>query len=97
MKAQIDQEASKAVYGDAKRMAELTTEAQRALRSNTTDAATVNGLLRRLFKSLKIDIEAREVFVEWQAELGFELVAALVRNGSRLPYQPYRPGDIIQS
>jgi DNA invertase Pin-like site-specific DNA recombinase len=64
--AQIEVEASKAVYGDSKRMAELTTEVKAALKSRSADAATINGLLRRMFKSLKVDIEAGEVFAEWQ-------------------------------
>jgi DNA invertase Pin-like site-specific DNA recombinase len=62
---QIEEEAVKAVYGDAKRMSELTVEVKAALKSRSADAATINGLLRRMFKSLKVDIEAGEVFATW--------------------------------
>jgi hypothetical protein len=65
--ALIDEEAAKAVYGDAKRMSELTVEAKRAMTSRNTDAATVNGLLRRIFKNIKIDLENSEVWCEWQS------------------------------
>ncbi len=64
--ALIEVEAAKAVYGDAKRMAELTTEVKAALKRPRTDATTINGLLRRMFKSLKVDIEGNEIFAEWQ-------------------------------
>jgi len=60
----IEDEASKAVYGNAKRIAERTVEARAALKGKT-DASGVNASLRRLFKSVKIDIEAGEIFAEW--------------------------------
>jgi DNA invertase Pin-like site-specific DNA recombinase len=61
----IQEEASKAVYGDTKRMAELTTEVRQAVKQASTDAASINGLLRRLFKGIKIDIEAAEIWATW--------------------------------
>jgi hypothetical protein len=60
----IAEEASKAVYGDAQRIAKLSAETLEALQTSM-DAAGINSLLRRLFKSLKIDIEAAEVWAEW--------------------------------
>jgi DNA invertase Pin-like site-specific DNA recombinase len=84
----IVEEASKAVYSNAKRMGERQAEARAAIggatiglsfadrlkgvplglashRKAAPDAATLNGLLRRLFKGIKIDIEASEIFCEW--------------------------------
>jgi hypothetical protein len=46
-------------------MAELTVEVKAALKRSSTDAATINGLLRRMFKGIKIDIEANEIWAEW--------------------------------
>jgi DNA invertase Pin-like site-specific DNA recombinase len=63
---EIEEEASRSVYGNAKRMAERTAEALRGMQRNTTtDAASLNATLRRLFKGIKIDIEAQEVWVTW--------------------------------
>ena len=48
-------------------MAEATVEAKRAMTSRSTDATVLNGLLRRLFSSIKVDIENGEVFATWQS------------------------------
>lgn len=67
VKAQINEEAARSVYGNMQRMAELTVEAKRAMTSRSTDATVLNGLLRRLFSSIKVDIENGEVFATWQS------------------------------
>lgn len=61
----IAEEASKAVYGDAKRLAKLSSEALQALTDKSPDAAKLNGLLRRMFELVRVDIEAGEVFCKW--------------------------------
>ena len=46
----IETEAQKSVYGDAKRMSELSAEVRQAWKQASTDASTINGLLRRMFE-----------------------------------------------
>jgi DNA invertase Pin-like site-specific DNA recombinase len=62
----IAEEAGKAVYANAKRMTERLVETRAAFKSTSMDAEAVNGLLRRLFKGIKVDIEASELFCTWQ-------------------------------
>jgi hypothetical protein len=60
-----EEEASRSVCGDPKRLGDLHAEALRAMQSNSTDVASLNAMLRRLLKDIRIDIEAGELFVEW--------------------------------
>jgi len=60
-----EEEASRSVYGDPKRLGDLQAEALWAMQSNSTDAASLNASLRRLFTDIRVDIEASELFVEW--------------------------------
>jgi hypothetical protein len=46
-------------------MGERLIEARQGLKASM-DAEALNGLLRRLIKGIKIDIEAHENFCEWQ-------------------------------
>jgi hypothetical protein len=65
LERKIDDEASKASFANAKRMSERLIETREALKGSSTDALALNALFRRLFKSLRIDIEASEISCEW--------------------------------
>ena len=52
-------------YPNVKRMTERTIEARAAMKGTVDPLEAMNGILRRLFKGLKMDIEAGESFAEW--------------------------------
>jgi DNA invertase Pin-like site-specific DNA recombinase len=64
--ADIENEAQKAVLGDAKVMDQRLIEVKEAIALN--DIARVNGLLRRLFSRITVDPFAKSIDVQWVGE-----------------------------
>jgi hypothetical protein len=74
--AAIENEASRAVYGSPDLIMARMREAKAELKNEKPDLQKVNGLLRRLFKSIVIDVENRTITYRWisddsQSEIDF--------------------------
>jgi hypothetical protein len=64
--AAIEEEASKAVLAGQEVMTLRLSEVAKAIEAN--DAKRINGLLRRLFEKIVVDVEAKTITAQWIGE-----------------------------